>query len=542
MISFGPPLRTRLAIVLALAAAIPLATGCGARDSIRHPLDLWIYYNTNLADTGSYARLAPVWRRAARAGYSKVVLADTKFARLGRMDEAYFRNVARVRVLAESLRLEIVPCVFQVGRSNSMLAIDPNLAEGLPVVDALFEVRHGVATLVADPPVAFPARPQWVDPGVRFATGRAEIRGNLLHARWRYDLAVRPHRCYHVAVEIRTEEFDGTPLVQVLAGDRVIHFVRRLGVARSQEWATHHLVFNSLEHERLTVWFGVWKRSRGLVQWRNWRIEEVGPVNLLRRPGAPFIVRRADGGPRCVEGTDFEPVRDPARGVTPWPGEYQAWHEPAVIRSALPDGTRLRVSWFHAALVYDGQASCCLSEPATLALLADEARRMRAAWGARRYLMMFDEIRAMNRDSACVARRLTSGAILAQAARSCAALLPGSTLYVWNDMFDPYQNAVPDYFLVRGDLAGAWEGLGAEVGVVNWNATRARESLRFFGGRGHRQVLAGYYDGSPSGIDAFLRAARGVSGVEAVMYTTWRGAYGDLEEFARATRADSPPP
>jgi hypothetical protein len=530
--SLTGPVRTVRAA--ALGALLILAASCGTRGAAPPPRALWLYYGVNLGDSQSYGRLVPVWRRAAAAGYTKVVVADTKFARLGQMESPYFENVRRVRSLADSLGLEIIPCVFQVGRSNSMLALDPNLAEGLPVVDARFEIRHGIAVLVPDPPVAFAGRPGWVDPEVRLSGDRAEIQENRRHARWRYDLPVHPHRCYHISVEIRTTGFSGTPVIQVLAGDRVIHFVRRLGVAPAQDWTEHHLVFNSLEYDRLTVWFGVWKASRGTVEWRNWRIEEAGPVNVLRRRGAPFSVRREDGGGVCVEGRDFEPVRDPALGVSPWPGQYQAWHQAPVIRTRLPEGTRLRVSWQHAALVYEGQAACCLSESATVAILADEARRMREAWGARRYLMMFDEIRAMNRDSACLVRRLTPGEILARAARTCAALMPGCSLYVWNDMFDPSHNAVRDYFLVNGDLAGAWDGLRPGIGIVNWNTERARESLRFFSGRGHRQVLAAYYDGAPADVVKFLRAADGVEGVEAVMYTTWRGAYDDLEAFARA--------
>ena len=37
------------------------------------------------------------------------------------------------------------------------------------------------------------------------------------------------------------------------------------------------------------------------------------------------------------------------------------------------------------------------------------------------------------------------------------------TIYVWNDMFDPFHNAVNDYYLVRGDLKGSWEGLPKDV-------------------------------------------------------------------------------
>jgi hypothetical protein len=219
-------------------------------------------------------------------------------------------------------------------------------------------------------------------------------------------------------------------------------------------------------------------------------------------------------------------------GRSPWAGQYDHWHEPPALRTSLPDGTRLRASWHHAAVVYRGQVTLCLSDSATYALLADEVRRVRAAFRAPGYMMLVDEVRAMNQDAQCRARRMDAGPMLADATRRLTALLAGSRAYVWSDMYDPLHNAVDHYALVRGGLGGSWEGLARDVTVVNWNRNQARRSLRFFAGRGHRQVIAGYYDGRPEDVVRWLRAARGVAGIEGVMYTTWRSASDDLEEFA----------
>jgi len=89
---------------------------------------------------------------------------------------------------------------------------------------------------------------------------------------------------------------------------------------------------------------------------------------------------------------------------------------------------------------------------------------------------------------------------------------------------------------VHGDLAGSWEGLTPQIGIFNWNSTAARRSLRWFAARGHHQVLAGYYDGPPAAIHGWLDAARGVPGIDAILYATWIGRYDDLEAFARACR------
>jgi hypothetical protein len=525
-------IRSALLLFSASLAAAPFAP---AQDEPPAPPELWLYYSTNLWVEKNLEKLEEVWRRAARAGYTRILLADSKFAKLGDMDRRYFAHVERVKKLAAELNLEIVPALFHVGYSNGMLWHDPNLAEGLPVKDSLFGVRGGQAVLEPDPPVRLGPKFGFIDETCRFEGGVVTVRDNGGNARFSFPLAVRPYRCYHVSVKIRTENYTGRPEVKALGGGRSLQW-QYLDVKPTQDWTEYHVVFNSLEAERVTVYFGVWDDARGTLQWKDWQIEEAPLVNVLRRPGAPFTVR-IENGRVLEEGKDFEPVEDPLLGTRPWKGEYDAWHPPVPLRVRdLPDGTRLRVSWYHPAIIYEGQVCACPSEPRTMELLADEARRLRQAWGAKGYMMSHDEIRVLNQDESCRRKKLDAGAILAENVRACVRLLEGATAYVWNDMFDPHHNAHKDYYLVRGDLTGSWEGLDPSVVIVNWNGGKREESLKFFAGRGHRQVIAGYYDGKPEDVRAWRRAAAGVRGVVGVMYTTWRQNYADLEAFARYVR------
>ena len=170
-------------------------------------------------------------------------------------------------------------------------------------------------------------------------------------------------------------------------------------------------------------------------------------------------------------------------------------------------------------------------------LLRDQARRMHAAWGARGYFMSHDEIRVMNWCAACQARQLDAGPMLAENVRACAAILrqvnPGGRIYVWSDMFDPNHNAHANYYLVRGDLSGSWQGLDKDMIVAPWNYDRRQESLKFFAGLGNRQVIAGYYDSAPPRITNWLDAARPYPGISGVIYTTWQSRYTDLEAFGQ---------
>lgn len=528
-----------VATVLALLAA--------SRCLADRPRALWFYYPTNLLVNENVDRLEHVFRRAARAGYTHVHITDSKFCRLGEMPQRYFDHVARVRALAEELRLELVPGVFPLGWSNDLLYHDPNLAEGLPVRDALFVVQSGEARLVPDPQVELPggsfedlSRWTWKDDTVTPDRGAALIRDpGGANARIVQRLRVSPFRQYHVSVRIKTENFQGTPEVKVLADGRVLNY-NDLGVQPTQDWTEHRTVFNSLEHTEVSVYFGAWGATSGSLWFDSARIEEVGLLNVLRRPGAPLVVR-LENGRLLQEGQDFEPVADPRLGNQPYNGVYEVWHEPPVLRTHLPDGTRLRVSYYHPMIIYGGSVMIALAEPRTQELLADMARRVHDTWQARSYFMMHDEIRILNWDAASLARGLDAGALLAENVRFCIHTLrsldPAVQIYVWSDMFDPHHNAHADYYLVRGDLSGSWEGLDDRVVIVNWNHGGRDKSLPFFARRGHKQLIAAYYDAPLEQVQDWLSAAGNVPAVIGIMYTTWQNDYSQLETFARAVAA-----
>jgi hypothetical protein len=104
-------------------------------------------------------------------------------------------------------------------------------------------------------------------------------------------------------------------------------------------------------------------------------------------------------------------------------------------------------------------------------------------------------------------------------------------------MFDPTHNARQSgaYYLVKGKgpWYGAWKDLPAEVTVVSWqmDPKTRRQSLEHFARLGHKQILAGYYDGDPKMITAWLKDASGLPGVDGVMYTTWQSNFKHTREF-----------
>src|SRR4030095_8101576 len=117
------------------------------------PVQRWVYCSQNLWVDKNIEQLEALFQRAAKAGYTHVLLYDSKFSKLGDMDARYFKNVERVKKAAADAKLELVPGLFSIGYSNDLLWHDPNLVEALPVQDAPFVVRNGEAKLEADPEV-----------------------------------------------------------------------------------------------------------------------------------------------------------------------------------------------------------------------------------------------------------------------------------------------------------------------------------------------------------------------------------------------------
>lgn len=534
----------------------------------------WVYVQTNLQVTENADRLESLMRRAQAAGYNGILLADYKLNILDRVTENYFRNAKRIRDLARQLDLELIPAIGSFGYSAGILAHNPNLAEGLPVRDMPVIARDGHVVL-ADPPQNLipgdfeayrehrfsgwnfqdePGRGTFVDRQVTHggaASLRIEnppgVRGNL---RVNKKVRVRPFAQYHASVWLKTEAFTSARDVRMFAigqdGRVLAH--NHLQVKATQDWTEHHVVFNSLESDEVLFYLGVWDGQDGKLWVDDAQLVEKPFVNLVRRDDCPLKVTDEKGSTQYEEGRDFAPLHDPKLGNVPYAGEYDVDHDPPQLTllpgSRIRDGQRLRVSYFHTVVIHDSQVGCSLSDPEVFRIVEDQARQVQELFAPRIWMLSHDEIRVANWSDADQRSGKSAGQLLAENVRRCIEIIrkmnPRAELCVWSDMFDPSHNARDQYYLVRGDLAGSWQGLSPDVTIINWNHGRAKESLPFFGGRGHAQILAGYYDQAPAAISQWLSQAASDDRVNGVMYTTWQNNYRDLEAFARAAWGDAP--
>ncbi|MGH9582923.1 MAG: hypothetical protein ACRD4O_08315, partial [Bryobacteraceae bacterium] len=236
---------------------------------------------------------------------------------------------------------------------------------------------------------------------------------------------------------------------------------------------------------------------------------------------------------------------------TPFTDSY---HDPAPVK--LPRKTRLRPGQvvamdFYAAFPVPGAygMSMCMTAAGTRKWLERNAKALRGIVPEQAdVLLSYDEIRQMNSCASCRAKHMTAGQLLAwsvgQSLSIYGSALPGKQFFIWNDMFDPYHNAVEHYYYVEGSLAGSWKGLPASVAILNWNLGSLKKSLRWFSGLdsrqpiAHHQVIAGYYDSGNGARDAQqeLAAANGIPGIDGLMYTSWNNDYSQLESYADGVR------
>ena len=102
----------------------------------------WVYLATNFYVDDNVSKAIALLDRAKTAGYTGFLVADSKFLRWDALEPRYATNAKRFREAVKSAGLQYIACVAPIGYSNDLLSRDPNLAEGVPVVDQRFRVAE----------------------------------------------------------------------------------------------------------------------------------------------------------------------------------------------------------------------------------------------------------------------------------------------------------------------------------------------------------------------------------------------------------------
>jgi len=519
---------------------------------------VWIF-GWNLSRPQDVTEIEPILRNAAAAGLNGAVVSfglDT----LCKRPPEYFERLQTIRQLCEELNLDLIPAIFSVGY-GSILTHNRNLAEGFLVDNALFEVRGTTAHYVPESGAELvnggfeefqknralgyrfhdqPGEVSFIDTSV-FRSGKASLRMENFranphgHGRVMQEIKVLPWRCYRVSLWVKTEELQPAGCFQmtVLAGNRNLS-PQQFDVSGTQDWRRVALLFNSLELDTVRIYAGVWGGRSGRFWLDDFKLEEVGPINVLHRPGTPVAVKSADGGTTYEEGKDFEPVVDPQLSF----GRVD--REPLTLR-IIPGGRirpndRLRVSYYHGLSINRGQVTVCMAEPELYEIFDHEAELLARHLRPRRVLLNMDEIRMGGTCAACRGRNMAKllGECISKQVAILRRHLPDVEVYIWSDMLDPHHNAHSDYYLVDGDFTGSWNHVPRDLNIAVWGGKPRPESLKFFAEEGFHILIACYYDADDlEDVKGWLTLAKTTPKVRGFMYTPWTKKYGLLTNFGK---------
>ena len=519
----------------------------------------WVYIARGLHKDQDVGDIRRIVRTASEHGLNGMVLAGG-LDRLDLQPPHYFERLGAVKQVCAEHEVEIIPLIFSAGYGGSVLAHDRNLAAGIPVRGARYLVDGSQATFQSDASIEIPGgdfeqhegnrllgcrfhdKPgeiSFIDTEV-FHQGKASLRFENLdqsphgHGRVMFEVPVRPQSAYRLTCWVKTDQLEpaGCFRIQVLTEDRALA-PWDPKVPSTTDWTQLTLGFNSLQHEKVRIYAGAWGGRAGRFWVDDLRIEEVGPVNLLRRPGTPVVVRDEKTGQVYEEGRDFEPVTDSRL-------TFRFDHPAPPIRllpnSRIRDGRTLRLDGYQGMAVNRGQVSVCLSEPKLYEIWRKQAELIHRHLAPSRYLLSMDEIRTGGSCEACKSRNLSMAEILGDCITRQVEILRSvnseAEVFIWSDMLDPNHNAHGDYYLVEGDFAGSWKHVPKDLVIVCWYYDKRQPSLRHFSNLGFKTLAGAYYDGdtldNPRG---WLEALGQTSGAVGIMYTTWQNKYDLLAPF-----------
>jgi hypothetical protein len=541
--------------------------------------ELWYWHHSYLSPTSTTepAHSKTLIDQAAAAGYTGLAFWDSSltFANRPNWDTS---NLATVVAYARSKGMNVLAGGAPYGYSNDMLKTDPNLAEGARIVGGQFKVTGNALVPVN---TLAPLANGGFESGktVWFGIGdaRTDIDASVAHtgsssgvihggtsgnARLTQAMTLVPWRLYHAELWSKTQAFSGNELhVEVLdfKTQQNVTITRMdetvvKGSGSDTGWTVFDYAFNSQASTDVTMYIGVWGAFTGTVWVDDVTVEETALVNVLRRGGTPLKVYDANG--TYAEGSDCANVADPALSAAP--GTYDPWHAPPSV--AVPTGSKLQagqtvmMDYYTVVPQIGWEVSSCLSESAVQQWNHDNAVAQAKVFPRGTGVFLdYDEMRQGDSCDLCRSKNMTAGQLLAWNVEQTTQTLegawgPGAKFYFWDDMFNPFHNAVANYYDVEGDLTGSWQGLPPGTTIMQWNLGDLAHSLAFFSGADARQphamqqIIAGYYDSGDGATAATseMQAAMGIKGVVGLMYTSWADDYTQLTAYANAAKAAWP--
>jgi hypothetical protein len=551
----------RTAALAGISMLTLLLSGCGHREA-RNYADRWFYASTSFKTAAAADSLCALVTAAAVRGLNGLVL-SAGLDDLSQKTPEYFRQLARLDSVCRQQRIEIIPCIFSVGRAYSLLAHNRHLAAGLHAENAVYLARDESTAVAAPDPGAFitnggfeahkgdrlqsfwlqdrPGNVSFADTVVS-ASGRVAVRFDNFkksfrgHGRVMQEINVRRHREYVVTCRVKTAGLEPTDAFRILplTRDRRNLAPRQLGVPSTTDWTTIELPFNSLNNENIRLYAGTWNAVRGQVWIDDLAIREVPLVNALVRPGTPLDITNQRTGQACRPGIDYQPIQDSAFNLL-------QFDRPSPVMRLLPGGgvrpgDTLRISYWHPLPVERDQITACMSEPEVYDIWTREMALLAQTLKFKTVFLDMDEVRVGGCCQTCRARNLSMAQILGDCiTRQCGivrAAVPQARIAIWSDMLDPGHNAINNYYLMKGDLTETWKYVPTDLTIMCWHAQARKKNVRFFAQHGFPVMASVCRDpGKPGTQEEWLRVLGKAPDARGMMFTTWTGDYAGLGEF-----------
>ncbi len=523
--------------------------------------------------------------RARAKGADTVIFSDSKATLWGAnlpVGDAWLTEMRRLYDGVKSRNMKFVFETISIGYCSSLLAADPNLATGYPVIDQPLRVTGGTLKPVStadlvngdfeqstnNAPAGWgyqdaPGERTFIDRTVAKSGGaslRAEAVGGA-SSRIFTTFTVKPWHQYTVRLWMKTQNLTAdslSVLVRDESGDRSLtsqHLSlpsadgsNRQALTRASnltvDWTEMKFSFNSQDKTVVNLALTVFGGNSGRVWWDDIRIEDTPTMNWLVRDDLPSTAKVADGSALAL-GTDMAAPRDPQLGQFGYTGRYSNYHAPtypaALNANRLREGDIVRLSGFHTLVTTDAQVGCSWHNPQIIALMRGVHEKIYNNFKPDGFLLNYDEIRTGGFEPTDVAYG-TSGAALAasiqKAYADLEAVAPGVRHFFWSDMVDPNHNARADYYQIANTLDGAWKTLDpTKVTIINWwerenISNKGPASLKFFSDLGFKQLLGAFYDEDVKDNHQRWQAAmQGIPNISGSMYTTWANNYSQIEAF-----------
>lgn len=567
----------------------------------------WVRIECNTFSESSIHETIELVERAVKVGYNGVLLVsfrdDSYWSFPQNTQELHEKNLKRVSNHIRSHNLKLVSSVSNFGYSSPLLRHNPNYASGLPVIDCELIAKNG--ELIATPITSLdnpsfehhqkhrvigskfqdlPGGCSFIDENIK-KHGQSSLRLENFESapnhqvRFAKSIDLQAYQQIKLTFWIKAEDFTGDLRFLVSGGDGFKDKLmpQQLSVPRdqpeqlhprsffihrqnwTQDWIQQTLSFNTLQHERISLLFGVYRGTKGKVWIDDMKIEKAVALNVLKRPSLPITVKHASSSKRYNIGRDIQDIVDPHLGKEPYLGGYGVHHSaPKILLSPntrIREGQKVKISYHHAQPQFANSQTCAsVNEDLVYDWVREGVRRLHRLISPDGLLNGSNEIRigawediAMNHrrrplKASAMSVHANTGKQLAKNLRRVSRIHLDENqkrpLYIWSDMFDPNLNARKGFYLQRGDLSGSWRGILPNTTVLTWVpngkvTSMGPKSLKFFSERGHHQLLGAFYDQNVSDNHKdWTAASKNIKGIHGVVYCTWNRDFSQLESFA----------